>query len=186
MPATMTIPPTSSSISFAFGMYTLVDRCGLHYVTVCTTALVMGLVLFYRSPNDLTFFVFCVGLFCGQVRRRTKLATSPSVWWTPPSLLSSLQLIILFFVMSSLSLSFCELNLSFFASPFSPIFVALCSTAFLFLSYTSPLVEAQVLGFDVNWCFVVASVYVAYYAVIELPGVAGPLAAVMAALEQTL
>jgi uncharacterized membrane protein YGL010W len=53
-------------------------------------------------------------------------------------------------------------------------------SAFLFLSYTSPLLDGQVMGYDVNWCFIVASVYCAYYSVIELPGVAGPLAAVMA------
>jgi uncharacterized membrane protein YGL010W len=51
----------------------------------------------------------------------------------------------------------------------------------LFLSYTSPLLAEQVLGFDVNWCFIVASVYVAYYSVIEMPGVVGLLAAGMAA-----
>lgn len=51
----------------------------------------------------------------------------------------------------------------------------------MFLSYTSPLLDQQVLGYDVNWCFIFAAAYCAYYAVIELPGVVGPLAAVMAA-----
>ena len=51
--------------------------------------------------------------------------------------------------------------------------------ATLFLAYTSPVVEASVMGYEVNWCFLISSVYVIYYAVIELPGVVGPLASVM-------
>jgi hypothetical protein len=95
----------------------------------------------------------------------------------------------------SCSVLLCHVQYSLFLSP---AFACICinsmtvyitcifvshslSPAFLFLSYTDPLMADQVLGYDVNWCFIVASIYVAYYSVIELPGVAGPLAAVMAA-----
>lgn len=60
-------------------------------------------------------------------------------------------------------------------------YVIFLCTALLFLSYTSPVMEGEVLGYDINWALIMACIYCAYYAVIELPGVVGPLASAMAA-----